>query len=338
MAESDVLIGFREVSVDFESGGQQVPAVRPTSFDILRGEVFGIVGASGAGKSTLLRTINLLQAPTGGQVIIDGKDVTGYRGEDLRQLRTGIGMIFQQYNLIHSKTVFENVAFALRATGRQREAAKRVPELLGLVGLEDKADAYPRCLSGGQKQRVGIARALANDPQILLCDEPTSALDLETTDAILDLLRDINRKLGITTVIISHEMTVIKKICDRVAVMFDGAVVELDDVYRVFSRPEHDFTRGLVGRTTDLSLPDRLLGGENGRTVKIIYHSDRAEEPVLSDTILTYGVRANILQSNIEYISGRSTGALVVRLTGETDKLTAAVDYLRKRTYKVEDI
>jgi D-methionine transport system ATP-binding protein len=338
MPEENVLISFRQVSVGFESAGKRLAAVKPTSFDILRGEIFGIVGASGAGKSTLLRTINLLQQPTGGQVIIDGRDVTGYRGEALRQLRTGIGMIFQQYNLIYSKTVFDNIAFALRATGRQRQAAARVPELLRLVGLEDKASAYPRTLSGGQKQRVGIARALANDPQILLCDEPTSALDLETTDAILELLRDINRKLGITTVVISHEMTVIKKICDRVAVMFDGEVVELGDVYRIFSRPEHDFTRGLIGRTSDLSLPDRLLGREDGRTVKIIYHNDRAEEPLLSEAILAYGVRANILQSNIEYIGGRSTGALVVRFTGEASKLDDAVAYLRQRTYKVEDI
>ena len=209
------MIGFQNVSVRFPAKGKDVKAVKNVSFEIKEKEVFGIVGTSGAGKSTLLRTINLLQRPTEGKVLVNGEDITNLSGEALRKLRVEIGMIFQQFNLINTKTVFENVAFAMKSAGKSKEQIKqRVPEILELVGLSERMYAYPSTLSGGQKQRVGIARAIANNPKILLCDEPTSALDLETTNSILDLLREINRKLGITTVIISHEMNVIKKICD----------------------------------------------------------------------------------------------------------------------------
>jgi D-methionine transport system ATP-binding protein len=243
-------------------------------------------------------------------------------------------MIFQQFNLIHTKTVRENIALALKIAGKSKEETnRRVAEVLDLAGLADKAAAYPSTLSGGQKQRVGIARAIANNPKILLCDEPTSALDLETTDQILRLLKDINRKLGITTVIISHEMNVIKKICDRVAVMSRGEVLELGSVFDVFAAPLHDFTRGLVHHTINLELPPRLLNDDK-HLLKIVYNDEKAEEAVISETIKRFGVNLNILHGKIEYIAGKALGVLLVRIEGENSE--KAKEYLKNNTYKVE--
>lgn len=331
------MIQFLNISVHFPAKTKTVKAVRNVSFEINKGEIFGIVGTSGAGKSTLLRTINLLQRPTGGDVIIDNKNITNYKGEDLRKLRTGIGMIFQQFNLIHTKTVFENVAFAMKAAGKDKEAIqKRVPEVLELVGLSDRASAYPSTLSGGQKQRVGIARAIANNPGILLCDEPTSALDLETTNAILQLLKEINEKLNITTIIISHEMNVIKTICDRVAVMTDGEVVELNNVFDIFTAPKHEFTKSLVNHTINLELPHRILRNNDSLILKIIYSGEKAEEAVLYDTIRTFNVHINILHGKIEYITNKPFGVLVVQLYGTDFNVQKAEEYLKERTFKVE--
>lgn len=333
------MIQFKNVEVTFSGKGQSVEAVKSTSFDIVKGEIFGIVGTSGAGKSTLLRTINLLQRPTGGNVIIDNNDITHYKGEKLRKLRTGIGMIFQHFNLIHTKTVFDNVAFAMKAAGKSKaDIALRVPQVLELVGLADKASVYPVNLSGGQKQRVGIARAIANNPSILLCDEPTSALDLETTNSILELLKEINNKLGITTVIISHEMNVIKTICDRVAVMTNGDVVELGNVFDVFTASQHPFTKGLVEHTLNIELPTRLLHNNNKRILKLVYSGNYAEDSVLSDTIHLLKVNINILHGKIEYIANKPFGILVIQLDGEPEAVYKAEDYLKKRIFKVEAI
>ena len=333
------MIKFHNIYVSFPAKGKNIEAVKDVSFDVKEGEIFGIVGTSGAGKSTLLRTINLLQRPTRGTILINEKEITGLKGEELRQLRLGIGMIFQQFNLINTKTVFDNVAFALKAAGKnQEEIYKRVPEVLELVGLSDRATAFPSTLSGGQKQRVGIARAIANNPQILLCDEPTSALDLETTNSILDLLKEINSKLGITTVIISHEMNVIKKICDRVAVMSDGEVVELDNVFNVFASPKHEFTKSLVNHTISLDLPTRILHDKNKRILKIVYSGDRAEEAVISDTVKAFDVHLNILHGQIEYITDKPFGVLIVQLGGTPANVILAENYLKERTFKVEVI
>lgn len=333
------MIHFKNTEVTFSGKNKSIEAVKNVSFEIHKGEVFGIVGTSGAGKSTLLRTINLLQRPTGGSVIIDNNDITNYKGEELRKLRTGIGMIFQHFNLIHTKTIFENVAFAMKAAGKSKEEIrKRVPEVLELVGLSERASAYPAALSGGQKQRVGIARAIANNPAILLCDEPTSALDLETTNSILQLLKEINDKLAITTVIISHEMHVIKTICDRVAVMTNGEVVELDNIFNVFSAPKHEYTKSLVNHTINLELPPRLLHNNDKRILKIIYSGERAEESVLSDTIKSFQVQVNILHGKIEYIANKPFGILVVELDGTNYDVLKAENYLKKRTYNVEVI
>ncbi len=331
------MIELSNVSVRFHGPGGALEAVRDVSLRIERGEIFGIVGSSGAGKSTLVRTINLLERPTHGAVRIDGVDITSFSGEQLRGVRRGIGMVFQHFNLLHARTVFDNVALALRIAGTPRdEMRRRVEELLQLVGLQDKASVYPAKLSGGQKQRVGIARALANSPGIVLCDEPTSALDLETTGAILDLLRDINRKLGITMVLITHEMSVVKAICDRVAVMSEGRVVELGTVYDTFAHPRHDFTRQLVARTLDLEMPERLLDGSRGVVLKILYRGDLAMDPLISETAKRFDVSVNILHGRIEYIGGHPLGAIIAGIEGPADAVRGAVAFIRDRASEVE--
>jgi len=331
------MVKIENVTVAFHSKEATFKAVNAVNLTIQEGEVFGIVGTSGAGKSTLIRTINLLQKPTSGTIWIDNEDITEYSGKSLRAIRHKIGMIFQHFNLIHTKTVFDNVAFPMVIAGASKEAiARRVPELLDLVGLSDKMHVYPSKLSGGQKQRVGIARALANNPRILLCDEPTSALDLETTNAILELLKDINIKLGITTILITHEMDVIKKICTKVAVMDRGVVVEMGNVYDIFSRPQHPFTQKLVAHTLNLELPSRIFKDVKGSLIKVVYNGDRAEEPILSDAIRTFGVNINVLHGKIEYIDEKPLGVLILNIDADSSKIEQIIDYLKERTASVE--
>jgi D-methionine transport system ATP-binding protein len=331
------MVELNDVSVTFKAGRKDLHAVKHATLTIADGEIFGIVGTSGAGKSTLLRTINLLQKPTAGRILIDGIDITTFRGKDLRDLRSSIGMVFQQFNLIYTKTVYDNVAFPLRVLGAKgANVARRVPELLDLVGLADKAEAYPAKLSGGQKQRVGIARALANGPKLLLCDEATSALDLETTTAILDLLEDINRKLGITVVLITHEMVVVKTICTKVAVMSEGEIVEIGDAYDIFATPIHPFTRQLVEHTTNLELPDRLLNDVRGTLVKVVYKGAAAEEPVLSDTARKFAVNLNLLHGKIEYIGGQALGIFLLDVTGRKEAVAESLEYLKAKISSVE--
>lgn len=331
------MVNLKDISVLFKNGRKELLAVRNTDITIQEGEIFGIVGTSGAGKSTLLRTINLLQKPSTGTVIIDGTDITDAKGRDLRNVRLSIGMVFQHFNLLHSRTVAQNIAFPLLIAGKsKKEIAVRVPELLQLVGLSDKSEAYPSNLSGGQKQRVGIARALANKPKILLCDEPTSALDLDTTNSILELLYDINRKLGITIIIISHEMAVIKKICSRVAVMSDGSVVETGSTFDIFANPVHRFTRQLVEHTLNLEIPENLRKNVNGKLVKVVYKGDKAVEPVLSDTFKQFDIQFNVLHGRIEYIGGQPLGVLIVNLNGEENALIRAIEYIKSRTASTE--
>jgi D-methionine transport system ATP-binding protein len=331
------MIQLTDIQVNFDAAQGSIEAVKNVSLTVGRQEIFGIVGTSGAGKSTLLRTINLLERPTGGTVKVDGIDVTGFKGAELRKLRLSTGMIFQQFNLINAKSVYGNVAFALQVAGRtKQEIELRVPELLELVGLMDKKDAYPAQLSGGQKQRVGIARALANSPQVLLCDEPTSALDLETTSSILELLKEINRALGITIVIITHEMAVVKAICDRVAVMNAGEIVEEGSVYELFSTPQHEFTRQLVSRALNLDLPLRFTERNEGMILKLHYRGESAEEPVISETVRLFGVQLNILHGQIEYIGGRPLGSLVVSLNGDADSICLAATYIKSQTASME--
>lgn len=331
------MVNIENVTVTFQTKDASFKAVDTINLHIQEGEIFGIVGTSGAGKSTLIRTINLLQKPTSGKIWIAGEDITEYTGLKLRTIRHSIGMIFQHFNLIHTKTVFDNVAFPMVIAGASKEAiAQRVPALLELVGLSDKMHVYPSTLSGGQKQRVGIARALANSPRILLCDEPTSALDLETTNAILDLLKEINKKLGITTILITHEMDVIKKICNKVAVMDKGIVVETGSVYDIFSLPKHLFTQKLVAHTLNLELPSRILQDIQGRLIKVVYNGDRAEEPILSDAIRTFGVDINVLHGKIEYIDEKPLGVLLLNINASSAQIEQIISYLKERTASVE--
>ncbi|SLM62946.1 MULTISPECIES: methionine ABC transporter ATP-binding protein [Dickeya] len=334
------MIQLENISVAFPGAKSTAErAVDNVTVHIRQGEVYGIVGASGAGKSTLLRTINLLQRPDSGQVWVNGVQMSALYGEALRAERQKIGMIFQHFNLMQTRTVAQNVAFSLKAAGQSAAViAQRVPDILTLVGLADKAHIYPSQLSGGQKQRVGIARAIANYPTVLLCDEPTSALDLETSASILTLLKEINQTLGITIVLISHEMDVIKAICDRVAVMTDGRVVEEGEVFDIFATPQHAFTRQLVAHTLNLALPTRLQQELNGRLLKILFIGESAEQPVLSDVAMRYGVSVNILHGKIEYIGHRALGILVALLTHPDDnqRVDEAVAHIQQRTARVE--
>lgn len=333
------MIEFRNVNVSFKQKKKNISAVRNVSFKIEAGTIFGIVGSSGAGKSTLLRTINGLQPVTSGEVIINNVNVENFKGEPLRNLRRHIGMIFQHFNLADSKTVYENIAFVLRAAGKTKEEADiRVKELLEIVKLTDKTDSYPARLSGGQKQRVAIARALANDAKILLCDEPTSALDLETTAAILALLKELNQKLNITIVIITHELDVVKAICSRVAVMHNAEVVETGNVYEIFTKAKDEYTRGLISHTLNFELPVQIIANLKGPVIKLTYQGDNANNPVLSCAANTFEIGFNILLGKIEYINNKPLGILFVHLIGEQETLVLAIEWLRERTEQVEVI
>lgn len=334
------MIDFLDVSVEYWQKKGTLKAVDKVSLHIEKGEIFGIVGSSGAGKSTLLRTINLLERPTSGRILIEGQDITDFKGARLRELRYHIGMIFQHFNLAESKTVFENIAFPLRAAGKSRqEIEERVTELLALVGLSEKRDIYPSRLSGGQKQRVGIARALANNAKILICDEPTSALDLETTASILKLLKELNQTLGITIVLITHELEVVKSICRRVAVMQHGKIIELQEVYPLFTNPLESFTKELLAHSTRFEIPEEIINNAPGVILKIEYLSQSALEPVLSKAAVKFGIFFNILHGRIEYIDKTPYGILFVNLYGGSGlKYAEAVGYIKENTERLEVI
>ncbi|TWE00908.1 D-methionine transport system ATP-binding protein [Pseudomonas sp. AG1028] len=309
---------FERLGKTYEGAQGPVQALHDIELSIERGEVFGIIGRSGAGKSSLLRTINRLERPSSGRVLIDGSDIAGYDDDALVALRRRIGMIFQHFNLMSAKTVWQNVELPLKVAGVPREARQgKVRELLELVGLEDKHGAYPAQLSGGQKQRVGIARALVHDPQILLCDEATSALDPETTQAILGLLREINRRLGLTVVLITHEMAVIREICDRVVVLERGEVVEQGPVWQVFGSPRHEVTRTLLTplqHALPTNLQQRLYDspGERDDLVLRLHFAGTGLEPDLPALGAALGGRATLLDASLEQIQGHAVGHLIL--------------------------
>lgn len=334
------VIELRDVSVTFRERKRAVEAVKHVSLSVDKGEIFGIVGFSGAGKSTLVRTINLLERPTGGSVLIDGEDVTNVSGARLRDLRKRIGFIFQGFNLITNVTVGKNIEFALKAGGYPKEQwAERVRELLALVGLENKIDSYPSSLSGGQKQRVSIARALANKPEILLCDEATSALDLETTEGILELLRRINRELGITIVFITHQLDVAKQIFDRVAVMENGIVVEQGDTFDVFSAPKHPTTKALVERYLGIAVPPQLVPSlPEGTIVELRYKGESALEPLISAVAQRYGVSIDVLHANVEYFGAQAIGILIVLVSGGDGTLGRALEELKANVFGYREL
>lgn len=331
------MIQFKDVSVRFDDGKVPLQAVKNVSFEIQDGDIFGIAGGSGAGKSTLLRTINQLQKTTSGSVVVNGREVNGLKHKDLHLLRRDIGMIFQHFNLAESKTVYQNIAFSLEDAGwKKNDIEKRVEELLDFVKISDKKDVYPAKLSGGQKQRVAIARALANNTKILLCDEPTSALDAETTNSVLKLLREVNQKLGVTIVIITHELDVIKSICNKVAVMNNGQVVELGDVYDVFTNPTQEFTKELLSHGQNFKLPEEVVENVKGDIYKLTYKGEGATESILSEVTAANNVKFNILHGKIEYISSKPLGILFVNFEGSDENLKKVLDEIQKRIFKLE--
>lgn len=341
------MIELTHISKDFASGGRTVHAVQDVSLSIGKGEIFGIIGFSGAGKSTLVRCINLLERPTSGSVTVDGKEMTALSARELRQARKKIGMIFQHFNLMPSRTVFGNVAYPLRGSGLSGEQiADKVHRLLELVGIGDKAEAYPKQLSGGQKQRVAIARALANDPNVLLCDEATSALDPQTTKAILRLLKDLNEKLGITVVIITHEMAVVKEICDRVAVMEHGRVVEQGEVFNVFADPRQEITRSFIHTTSNLRKIEELIEEDSPVVqlkpgeliVRLSYIQRNVSEPLISTVSRKFDITLNIIFSDIAIVQNAPIGGTVAIISGERAQITQAMQYLIEKNVGVEVI
>ena len=341
------MIELEQISKTFADAGREVHAVNNVSLTIRNGDVFGIIGFSGAGKSTLVRCINLLERPTEGSVRIDGKELTRMPGKELRQARKKIGMIFQHFNLMPSRTIFGNVAYPLKGSGlRKDQIAEKVRKLLDLVGIADKENAYPSQLSGGQKQRAAIARALANDPDILLCDEATSALDPQTTKSILKLLERLNRELGITLVVITHEMAVVKEICNRVAVMDHGRVVEEGEVFSVFASPKEELTRSFIKTTSNLQKIEELIAAKSPvvalkpgeRIVRLSYVERNASEPLISTMTKKYGVILNIIFADIEIVQNAPIGGTVGILSGPQDKMDEALEDLRSKNVGVEVI
>jgi D-methionine transport system ATP-binding protein len=340
------MIELKNVTQRYSGQRGPVDALADVNLAIRAGEVFGIIGRSGAGKSTLVRTINLLARPTSGEVVVDGRTLTTLSQAQLREARRDIGMIFQHFNLLSSRTVFQNVALPLELAGAKRaEIEAAVLPLLELVGLSAQKDRYPSQISGGQKQRVGIARALASKPKVLLSDEATSALDPETTRSILALLKRINRELGLTVVLITHQMEVIKEVCDRVAVLDAGRVVEMGNVVDVFLQPHHEVTRALLGDVIAHELPaalkarvaERIEAGA-GHLLRLAFTGSGVDRPILSETIRRFALDFNILHGQVDEIQGRAFGSLAVLAGGEQGQVAAALAFLREQGVVVEEL
>ncbi|RZJ14831.1 MAG: methionine ABC transporter ATP-binding protein [Acidovorax sp.] len=344
------MIDLRGITQTYQGPQGPVEALRGIDLHINPGEVFGIIGKSGAGKSSLVRVINLLNRPTQGQVFVDGRDLTQLNDAQLREARRDIGMVFQHFNLLSSRTVFDNAALPLELAGMNKAAIReRVNPLLELVGLSALADRYPAQISGGQKQRVGIARALASRPKVLLSDEATSALDPETTRSILDLLRQVNRELGLTVVLITHQMQVIKQVADRVAVIEAGRIVEQGRVLDVFTRPQQAITKSLIDEILPQELPasvlghvrklaDQLAAGRTGQLLRLSYAGDSAYQPILSQLIREFGVDMSILHGQVDEIQDETFGSLAVYASGEAESLRGAVAHLRAGGVEVEEV
>ena len=339
------MIVIEDAYKTFESGARKVDAVRGVSLTIQDGEIFGVIGYSGAGKSTLIRLINLLERPTSGRIFVNGQELTALAPKELRQARRKIGMIFQHFNLMKSRTVYSNVAYPMRGSPLSKEERRdKVMNLLKLVGLEEKALAYPSQLSGGQKQRVAIARALANDPTVLLCDEATSALDPQTTQDILRLLRDVNRKLGITIVLITHEIAVVKEICTRLAVMDAGRVVEEGAIYDVFSQPKAELTQRFIRTTNNLArfeellatAPDSLNLKPGDVIAQMEFHGGSAGHALVSTLSREYGVDISIVFGNIDILQATPLGTLIVIFRGPVDQVQKALLAAEKSEVQVE--
>ena len=341
------MIRLENVSKTFTDSNKEVHAVNNVSLTINDGDIFGIIGFSGAGKSTLVRCINLLEKPTEGKVFVDDAEITALSGKELRKARKKIGMIFQHFNLMPSRTIFGNVAYPLRGSGLSKEEIKeKVHHLLELVGISEKENAFPSQLSGGEKQRVAIARALANDPNILLCDEATSALDPQTTKSILKLLQQLNQTLGITVVVITHEMAVVKEICNRVAVMDHGDVVEEGEVFHVFASPKEPLTRSFIKTTSNLQKIEELIAADSPVVatkkgeliVRLSYVEKNTSEPLISTVTQKFGIILNIVFADVEIVQNAPIGGTVAIVSGESSRIDEALQYLRDKNVGVEVI
>jgi D-methionine transport system ATP-binding protein len=340
------VITLNKVTKTFLNKKQPFEAVKETNLTINKGEIYGIVGYSGAGKSTLLRMLNGLERPSSGSVIIDDKELSPLGKRELRKERQSIGMIFQHFNLLWSRTVLENICFPLEIAGVPKaERIDRARELISLVGLSDKEKAYPAQLSGGEKQRVGIARALANDPKVLLCDEATSALDPQTTDEVLDLLAKINEELNVTIVLITHEMEVVRKICDRVAVMNKGNIVEEGSVLQVFRNPQEDITKRFIrqdretdNKETRQALTELKKAYPDGQIIQLFFQGDNVGSPVITQVSRQCGCDINIIQGTIQSTHNTPVGTLIIQVLGDQSKQEQALELFKTYPVQVEVI
>ena len=342
------MIKLSQIEKTYASPTGPVKALKGIDLEIARGEIYGIIGLSGAGKSTLVRCINMLERPTAGSVIVDGKEMTALSESGLREARKDIGMIFQHFNLLSSATVYDNIAFPLKLAGLPASRIReKIEPLLKLVGLETKAHQYPSQLSGGQKQRVGIARALASEPKVLLCDEATSALDPQTTKAILELIKDINRKLQLTVVVITHEMQVIKEICDKVAVIDQGVIAEQGPVLEIFTDPQQPITREFISVLLSNDLPAAFRGGRISSEpmpgayllLRLTFIGESADDPVIAGMIRQFPeVETTLLFGNLDQIRSTPFGRMIIGITGPQDRVQAALAYLAEKELKEEVI
>lgn len=324
---SEPIIQIRHLNKTFGNGDGAVHALEDISLEIFPGEIFGIIGLSGAGKSTLVRCMNLLERPTSGSVVVDGAEITALPGRELRRARQSISMIFQSFNLLMQRTALGNICFPLELAGwTKADATKRAGELLKLVGLEDRANAYPAQMSGGQKQRVAIARALATSPKVLLCDEATSALDPTTTLSILSLLKELNQTLGVTVVVITHQMNVIEEICSRVAILDGGVIAEQGRVEEIFSHPATEIGRALVypGGVRIDRLPA-------SRVIRVAFNGGSAYEPLIASLAIDCGVKVNILGADTRNIDGKAFGTMLLGLPGDPGEAAKALNYIRSQ-------
>lgn len=330
-------IEIKNLTKIFEIKGHTVTALKDVSLDIETGDIYGIIGMSGAGKSTLVRSINYLEKPTEGQIIIQGVDLSKLSDRELRKKRSEIGMIFQGFNLLEQKNVIDNICFPLEIVGvKKKEAKKRAKELLKLVNMSEKEKAYPSQLSGGQKQRVAIARALATNPKILLCDEATSALDPQTTDSILALLKDINNNLGITIVVITHQMSVITDICNKVAIIENGHLVEEGDVDKIFDNPSTDAAKELISGKVIRYSPVESF--DTTKTVRIVFSENSAYEPVISNAILKFNTPINILKADTRNVGGKAKGEMILGLPEDELIQGDIIRYLEERGLSVSEV
>lgn len=332
---------IEKVYKSFLSKDGTVEALKDVSLSIESGDIYGIIGMSGAGKSTLVRCMNFLEVPTKGRVLVDGKALGDLSEKELRKQREDIGMIFQHFNLLMQKSVIENVCFPLYIQGKSKaDAKKRAAELLEIVGLSDKQKAYPAQLSGGQKQRVAIARALASDPKILLCDEATSALDPQTTSSILELLKDINKRFGITIVIITHQMAVVREICNHVAIMQSGKVVEEGLVSEIFAHPKSDVAKELILKDIGVSEPTAGTQSEiqKGEIIRIVFSENSAFEPVIANLVLTFNEPVNILKADTKNVGGVAKGEMILGFMKGSENVEAMKKYLEDHGLEIGEV